>query len=320
MTIMLTIFTNNILPIFLLVGLGFILAKKFSLNINTLTKINLYTLVPVFTFVYLYTTDIPMDMLKVLVSAVILMAVNFAVAYTVSGVMKYGQGKKYAFINSVIFYNSGNIGIPLVTLVFSSAPYIIDGKTPYLDLALTSQIMILVVQNITTNSLGFFNAGRAKMNWRDSIKKILKVPTIYIVPSAFLLKLIPYDMTQLPIWPALNYLRNALVAVALLTLGVQISRTKLNSIKPAAWLSVFLRLVGGPAIMLVIIRLLSLDGIIAQAVMISSAVPTAVNSALIAVEYDNHPDLASQAVLISTLLCTITLSAVIYAARVLFPV
>ncbi len=320
MTIMLHIFTYNILPIFLLIGVGFVIAKKFTIDINTLTKINLYTMVPIFTFVYLYKSTIPMDMLKVLILAVILLAVNFSVSNVLSGIMKYDKGKKYAFINSITFYNSGNIGIPLITLVFSSAPFIVDGRTPYLDLALTSQIMMLVVQNISTNTLGFFNAGRAKLTLRESISKILQVPTIYAIPAAFILKLVPYDMTTLPFWPALEYLKSALVAVALLTLGVQISRTKFDSLQPGVLLSLLFRLVGGPVFTFILIRLISLQGIVAQVALISSAVPTAVNTALIAVEYDNHPDFASQAVLLSTILCTITLSGVIYAARVLFPV
>lgn len=320
MTIVLTIFINNILPIFLLVGLGYIFGRKLGPDINTLTKLNLYALVPVFTFVYLYTSDIPADMLKVLAFAVIMLAACSALSLAVSRIMGFDKGKKYAFINSVIFYNSGNIGIPLITLVFSSAPFIMDGQTPYLELALTSQIMILVTQNITTNSIGFYNAGRAKMDLRRSLKKILGVPTIYAVPAAFLLKLVPYDLTLLPVWPSLDYMRNALVAVALLTLGVQIYRTKFDKLDKGVILSAFIRLVCGPAIAFVIIRMLSLDGVIAQAVLISSGVPTAVNTALIAVDYDNYPGFASQTVLLSTLLCTLTLPAVIYTARILFPV
>jgi hypothetical protein len=317
---MLYIFTYNILPIFLLIGVGFVIAKKFTIDISTLTKINLYTMVPIFTFVYLYTSTIPLELFKVLLLGVIMLVINFTISNILSRILKYDRAKKYAFINSVSFYNSGNIGIPLITLVFSSPPFVVDGRTPYLDLALTAQIMMLVVQNISINSIGFFNAGRAKLSLKETLRKVLRVPTIYTVPSAFLLKLVPFDMTTLPFWPALEYLRNALVAVALLTLGVQISRTRFNSLKPGVLLSLFFRLVGGPLIALALIKLLSLQGIVAQVVLISAGVPTAVNTALIAVEFDNHPDYASQAVLLSTLLCTVTLSGAIYAARLLFPI
>lgn len=318
--IMLNILSHNIFPIFVLVGLGFLLAKKFSLDIGTLNKINFYILVPAFTFVYLYTTPIPLEMLKVLAAAAILMGVNYIIAAILSKIRGYSPGMKNAFVNSIIFYNSGNIGVPLITLVFSSPPFIVDGKTPYLNLALTAQIMVLLIQNITTNTLGFFNAGRAHLQWRDSIGKILKMPAIYAIPSALLLKLVPYDLTQMPFWPALEYLRNALIAIALFILGVQISRTRFKSFNVDVFLSSFFRLVGGPLFAVGIIYLLSLHGIVAQTVLISSSVPTAVNTALIAVEYDNHPDFASQAVLTTTLACAVTSSAVIFLSRILFPI
>ncbi|HEY5561777.1 MAG TPA: AEC family transporter [Clostridiaceae bacterium] len=319
MKIMIDILVHNILPIFVLVGLGFLLARNFSLDIGTLNKINFYMLLPAFTFVYLYTTFIPFDMLKVLVATIIIMALNFTVAFVVSSVRGDNPSMKNAFINSVMFYNSGNIGVPLITLIFSSAPFIIDEKTPYLSLALTAQIMVLVVQSITTNTIGFYNAGRAHMHWKESLGKILKMPTIYAIPGAFLFKLIPYDITQTPFWPALEYLKGALVPVALLILGIQISRTKFNSIRSEVFLSVLLRLVAGPLFALGIIHLLSLHGIVAQTVLISASVPTSVNTVLIAVEYDNHPDFASQTVLISTLACTVTLSLIIYLSRIMFP-
>ena len=61
-------------------------------------------------------------------------------------------------------------------------------------------------------------------------------------------------------------------------------------------------------IALAIIFIFKVDGIVAQALLIGSAMPTSVNSAVIAQEYDNHPDLAAQIVLFSTLISAITVS------------
>jgi len=69
-----------------------------------------------------------------------------------------------------------------------------------------------------------------------------------------------------------------------------------------------------------LIKIMGFSGIIAQALMISTSVPTAVNTALIAVEYDNHPDFASQTVLVTTIFSAITLPLIIYLARIVFPV
>jgi malate permease and related proteins len=54
--------------------------------------------------------------------------------------------------------------------------------------------------------------------------------------------------------------------------------------------------------------------------MISSSIPTAVNTALIAVERNNHPDFASMAVMTSTILSSITLVIVVYVSRLIFSI
>ncbi|MFY9177167.1 MAG: AEC family transporter [Caldicoprobacterales bacterium] len=320
MAAFLHIINNNIIPIFILIFLGFALNKKFKIDINTLTKANFYIFVPVFVFTNIYATKIPLEMLKVLFFAILVLIFNVIIGNLISAKMSYDTGKKFAFLNSILFYNSGNVGVPLITLVFSSTPYIIDGTTPYLNLALTTQITVLVVQNITTNTFGFFNAGRATLHWKDSIKNILTMPVIYAIPCALVLKLLPYDLTENPIWIGLEYVRNGMISIALITLGVQLSRTKFQIGNKDAYMAASIRLLGGPVIAFVLIKLMGFSGIIAQALMISTSVPTAVNSALIAVEYNNHPDFASQTVLITTVFSAITLSLVIYLSRIIFPV
>lgn len=88
-----------------------------------------------------------------------------------------------------MFNNTGNVGVALVTLIFGNAPDIINGKTPYLNEALTSQIMILVFINITMNTIGFYNAGRAKMNIKASMRQIFSMLSIYAIPLHFYLNI-----------------------------------------------------------------------------------------------------------------------------------
>lgn len=320
MSVFLFILANNVIPISVLIILGYFMGKKFQLNIFTLTKLNFYIFVPSFTFVNLYTTKMPLEMIKVAIATVLILMTNLGISKIISRVRGYSEGFKNAFANSLMFYNCGNIGVPLITLVFSSNPFIINGEKPYLDVALTTQIMILVVQNITTNTFGFMNAGRANSNWRESFLKILRMPTIYAVPLAFILKAVPYDITQIPLWPAVKYASNALVPIALITLGVQLTRTAIEVKDREVYLSSFIRLFGGPVFAIILIYFLKIHGVSAQVLMISAALPTAVNSALIAVEYDNHPNFASQAVMTSTLLSSITLVFIIYIARILFSI
>lgn len=320
MGIFLHILGSNIIPIFTLVVLGFVISKKFDLNVFTLSKLNFYVFIPGFIFFNLYTTNLSYDMLKILFFCILYLIANELISRIISKIRRYDVGQTNAFKNSIMFNNSGNIGVSLITLIFGSAPFIIDGKTPYLNQALTAQIMILVFMNITMNTIGMYNAGRAKMNIKDSMHQIFSMPSIYAVPLALLLKYLQVDITATPLWPALTYIKGGLVPLALITLGVQLSKTKFDFKDINVNIAVFTRLIIGPVLALILIYIFRFSGVIAQTILISYSVPTAVNTALIAVECDNNQNFATQEVMVSTIFSAVTLTSAIYIARVLFPV
>ncbi|MBQ7064965.1 MAG: AEC family transporter [Firmicutes bacterium] len=321
MNVFFYVLTNNILPIIFIVALGYIMSRRFPLDVKTLSRTNFYVFVPVFTFYLIYTTDLPDSILLVLLFAVCMLVLNYLLARLIARVRHYDISMRNAMMNALMFYNSGNIGIPLVTLVFSSVPFLINGETPFLAQALAIQVIILVVQNGTTNTLGFYIAGvGSHMSWKDALKSVLQIPTMYTIPLAFLLKyLIPYDFTQFPLWAAIKYLKEGLVPLALFTLGAQLARTKITRPSADISIAVILRLLGGPILALLLILIFHFDTFTSQVLMISSAVPTALNTALIAVERDNQPEFASQTVLYATLLSPVTLALVVYLSRLVFP-
>ncbi len=322
MDVFLYILTHNILPIICIVCLGFLMGKKFPMDVKTLSKLNFYVFVPTFTFYQIYTTVLPDSMLWVLIFALSLLLLNHLLARGIGRVRKYDTGMRNAFMNALMFYNSGNIGVPLITLVFSGVPFIIDGETPYLAPALALQIVVLIVQNLSVNTLGFYNASMGKkMGWKEALISIFTMPTVYAIPVAFLLKYcLPYDLTQFPLWAAVVYLKNGLVPIALFTLGVQLSRTKVAKPSLDVGMAVFLRLIGGPLLAMLLILVFRFDNFTAQVLMMSSAVPTALNTALIAMERDNYPDFAAQTVLYATLLSPLSLTCVVFLSRTMFPI
>jgi malate permease and related proteins len=320
MSIFLHILSYNVIPIFTLIILGFVLGKKFDLNIFTLSKLSLYIFVPGFIFFNLYTTNLNLNMLKVLLFCILYMATNDLLSRGIAKIRKYDLGMTNAFKNSIMFNNSGNIGLSLITLVFGSAPFIINGQKPYLSEAIAAAIIILVFTNVTMNTIGFYNAGSAKMKLKDSIRQIFSMPSIYAIPLALFLKYVHFDIAATPIWSAIEYVKDGLVPMSLLTLGVQLSKTKFDFRNTDVHISVFTRLVIGPILALIFIYLFGFSGVIAQTLFIAYSVPTAVNTALIAVECDNNQNFASQVVVVSTLFSAVTLTLAVFAARVIFPV
>ncbi|GAB6099528.1 AEC family transporter [Halanaerocella petrolearia] len=310
MKIFLFILFNNIAPIFLIISLGYLLSKKFNLDIDSLSKLNFYVFVPALTLVKIYETEIDTDLLKVILYAVIFLGVLMAVSSFIARLKGYSMSQTNAVKNSVMFYNSGNFALPLITLVFADSSH-----SSY---AVSIQIMVLLVQSLFTNTLGFYNAGRGQMHYKETIKKILCMPPAYAILVAVILKSIPYDFTQFFLWPAVNYMKNGLVPVALLALGVQLSLTKYDFKNLDVYLTTLVRLIGGPILAYLLILVLGIDGVMAQVLLISSSVPSAVSTALIAVEFDNEPDFASQVVLTTTLLSAFTLTGVIFISQHIF--
>ncbi|TGE39278.1 AEC family transporter [Desulfosporosinus fructosivorans] len=320
MAIFLYILSNNIVPVFIIIGLGFILGKKLDLNLSTLSKLNFYLFVPGFVFFYLYSTSLSWATLKILGFALVYMVINDLLARIMAKIRHYDLGMTNAFKNSIMFNNSGNIGVSLITLVFSSATYAVGGQTPYLNQAIAVQVIIFMCISITMNTIGFYNAGRARKNIRDSLSLIFTMPSIYVVLIALLLKYFTLDITDTPLWPAVGYIKDGLVPVALLSLGVQLSKTEFDFKNVDVNIAVITRLIVGPALAYIGIYLFGFTGVVAQTIFIAYSTPTAVNAALIAVEYDNYQNFAAQEVMMSTIYSAITLTLVIYLARILFPI
>jgi predicted permease len=81
-------------------------------------------------------------------------------------------------------------------------------------------------------------------------------------------------------------------------------------------LSGALRLIAGPLLAWLIAsslaNFMTLDKLTIAALIVSSAVPTSLSSVLLAVEFDNEAEFASQSVFVSTLLSILTVTAVIF--------
>lgn len=117
----------------------------------------------------------------------------------------------------------------------------------------------------------------------------------------------------------MRYVADGFVAVALITLGAQISQIEMRAMfNKVVFISCFTRLIVGPASALVVIIALQLDGVVAQSLFIASAFPTSRNSSSLALEYDVESDTAAQTVLFSTIVSCLTVTVVIYMSEILF--
>jgi predicted permease len=103
--------------------------------------------------------------------------------------------------------------------------------------------------------------------------------------------------------------------VALVTLGVQLSQSEVRqSFSRIGW-ALGLRLAGGPLIALALVGLFGFTGETARVMILSSGFPTAVNTALLAHEFESDSAFAAAAVFYSTLASMITVTVLIAALQ-----
>jgi predicted permease len=146
------------------------------------------------------------------------------------------------------------------------------------------------------------------------------MPIIYVIILAFILNYLGVDITGTPLWPPITTIKDGLVPVALITLGTQLSKNEFNFKDVNVHIAAFARLVVGPLMALLGVWAFGFTGVLAQTLIISYSMPTAITVALVAAEYDNNQAFASQEVMASTVFSAATLTFFIYLAGILFPV
>ncbi|WP_323703768.1 AEC family transporter [Mammaliicoccus sp. Dog046] len=304
---MFNILLTVVVPIFLMTALGYVLQKRVKLDLRTLAKLNINVFVPGFIFAKFYKSDLAVHLLfYIVIFFLIYIIILYIVALLTSKLQKLDKGKETTLMNSVLFFNSGNYGAPLNDIVFKSDP-----------VAMSAQVIILTLQNVFTFTYGIFAIQSVQVGKLKALLNYFKMPIIYALVIAIILN---YNHIAIPgfLWTTVSYLSDAMIAVALILLGAQIANIKLRFKWSSSYIYIVIRLVVGPAIAFVIIKCMGLDGIIAQTLFIASAMPTSVNSSVIAQEYDNYPELAAELVFLSTLFSSITVVVVIHFSHILF--
>ena len=302
----LDILVNIILPIFLLIGAGFVVDRAFKLDMQTLSKLNFYVTVPA--LVLIKTLDAKLDP-SLLGAVVLFTAIHFVLLRLTSRVLFGARTlKRWEVILTMgaIFYNAGNFGLPLAQLAFGS-------------LGTSVVAIIMTVQNFITFTWGLWWMDSGKRDLRQSIAGLVKVPVIWAVIAALMLLSLGIELPA-PIRTPLNYLSDGTIPLALLTLGIQLSRSPLVGRLAPLTAVTGMRLLVSPmmAFGLVVVWAAISPGMldaIQPILIVAAGLPIAVNVYVLAVEYNRDATLASQMVVWTTLLSAVTLTGWLLAVR-----
>jgi predicted permease len=298
LNILASIFASDILPIFIIAGIGFLLARRLKASVTTVAHISFYALSPCLVFNMLVTSAVSgREVGRMALAAVAIMAGMSVLARLVAVPLALSRAELSAFMLVVVFSNSGNYGLPVLLFAFGNE-------------ALSFGIVFFVTTAILTYTAGVFLAAAGRQTLLNALIGVAKVPAIYGVAAALLVLSGVVTVPDSLMRPA-KLLSDAALPVMVLVLGMQLERAKAAARRGPVAIAVVLSLVAAPLVALELTSLLGLTGPARQAAVLLSSMPTAVITTILALEYDVAPSFVTSVVFLTTLLSPLTLTPLI---------
>lgn len=308
-TLLLQVFSEVVLPIVVITGVGYVLEGAFPLDARTLNRVSLYGLSPCLLFVTLLRTEINgAEALRLSLLMLLVCVAMCICAYVIARAMGLSSTERSGFMLASTFMNSGNYGLPATRFAFGDVgfQYAVIG---YLTQAFLSQTMAVYV------------ASSGGGNRRAALTQVLKMPMLYAAALAILLRLlgVPLDESNgfvaVGLYRGLRLLADATLPFLLLILGMQLRRRKpLGSFGPLGT-ATMLRLVASIPIAFGVAYLLGLTDLALRVGVMQAAMPTAVNTTILALEFDTWPHFVSNVVVATTVGSLLTLTVLVVFLR-----
>jgi malate permease and related proteins len=290
-----TLFFNNLFPILLSAGIGFVLAKWLNINPRPLSQVVFYVFSPILVFNLIRNSQLSnQDILRTLAFALVLMVCVGLLTWLIGGVLRFDRRMMAAVLITTMFMNAGNYGLPLTSFAFG-------------EQALAFASIFFVISALFTNTVGIVIASSGSMSVINAIKGLVKFPAIYALSGGILFLQFGWQLpTSLD--RTVNLLGNAAIPCMLILLGMQLVNIRLDGhVKPLI-LSTSMRLLIAPLLAYGLTRLFGMSGPAQQAVVLEAGMPVAVLTTILATEFDAEPTFVTTAVLVTTLLSPLTLT------------
>lgn len=309
--LLIEVFAQVCLPAFVLVLVGWVMDQRFALDLGSLVKLNLQVFVPAFIFVQLVESPLPGALAaRVFFFTLSMIILLLAVASVWAALCKWPVSEQRALQLGSMFQNAGNFGIPIMALA-------------YPDEGVAIEVFVIAAVNISTFTAGVFiaSSGQARSKGWRRLLPILRQMSVWAIVGAFTVRQSGLPLTEWnALWVPLVYLKQGLVAIALVTLGVQLSKTKVETVQVGkVGVALLLRLVLAPLLAVPLAALFGFEGKLAAMVILTTTFPTAVNTALLAHDFRNAPGYAAAIVFYSTLAGAVTVTSAVAVLRIVFP-
>ncbi len=264
--------------------------KKAERYIGIFVDFSLYALVPAFVFFAVWTAPLGSH-------------VNGAAAVAAVSLAVVACGAVFAFMFSKIY--SMNFRDSALPVMFMNSAYL---AIP-LDAALAGKpgMFLGVVYNIVIMLL-HFSAGIVIVS--GSISEIFRVPVLYcaVLGAAANIAGMPVTAGVLGVSKALNGIT---LPAMLVLVGYQVTPVSLPDLKKIIW-ATLVRMLGGLAAALAICKIFGIIGDARTVCLVSSSMPSAINSYILAKKYDADFSFASSMITVGLVFSAVVVPVIIW--------
>lgn len=292
---LLSVFLDVVLPVFGVVGAGYLLGPRLKLEARTLSRTAFYLFVPAFVFNVISSTHVEAAAAGRMAAFVVVSCALFALlGFLAARLMRCTREMTAAFVMVSVFGNVGNFGLALVD--FRLGP---EGLAP--------ATIFFVFINIVAFGTAVVAAAWAAGGGMAALLSILKTPGLMAVGPAVI---VSYFGIELPptVTRIVGLLAQAMIPVMLVALGLQLSEAEGLKVGPRVAVASMIRLVAAPMIAWAIIGFFGISGMDASAGIIQSGMPVAVLVSIVAIEYRVEPTFVTTTVFFTTVMSLPTLS------------
>jgi predicted permease len=292
----------NLLPLYVLIGAGFIVGRYVGLDSRTMANLVLYLCIPVVAFGFV--ADLELKPAYALLP-VITFLIQFVIGYVMFRVGKsvYGDARANLLAMCTAMGNSGYFGLPLVLLLFE-------------DRWVGVYMFMLLGFLLYEATVGYYIAARGKFTARESLLKVLKFPSVYAISAGLLINFMDIPLPDLfkTYW---TYCKGAYVILGMLIIGVALSKLQRLVLAPRFLSMVMLgKFIIWPLMAYGFILadrayLHMFEEPVLMLIMVVSLVPPAANIAAFSAQFDIVPEKAATTIMLTTVFALFYIPAIL---------
>ena len=163
----LTVLSQNILPIFIVAFFGFVLQRWVGIDKKTLSTAVLYILSPCLVFSSLVGSQLPSEELaEIAIFAILNIAAIGMIGLVVAKLLRFSRKDTAALLVVIMFVNGGNYGMTL-------------NQLRYGDAGLARAVVYYTTSTVILYTVGIFISSMGELDWRQSVNKLIRFPTVY---------------------------------------------------------------------------------------------------------------------------------------------